>query len=90
LSDRSVDRRGVRTPIGAVVIDVAQLGRVTSARRFTRDHGTVTPDAIEQDADGARHVLAAVEEHGIGPWAISCQNWSRTAADWYRIAVRFV
>jgi hypothetical protein len=31
-----------------------------------RDHGIITPDAIEQDVDGARHVLAAVEEHGIG------------------------
>jgi transaldolase/glucose-6-phosphate isomerase len=31
-----------------------------------RDHGIITPDAIEHDVAGARHVLAAVEEHGIG------------------------
>ena len=30
-----------------------------------RDHGEVKPDVIEQDVEGARAVLAALEEHGI-------------------------
>lgn len=30
-----------------------------------RDHGKVTPDAIEQDLDGARAMLDALERHGI-------------------------
>jgi len=30
-----------------------------------RDHGTVVPDAIEQDAAGARRLLGELEEHGI-------------------------
>lgn len=30
-----------------------------------RDHGVITPDAIEQDVNGARHVIAALEEQGI-------------------------
>ena len=30
-----------------------------------RDHGIITPDTIEQDVNGARHVFAAVEEQGI-------------------------
>jgi transaldolase/glucose-6-phosphate isomerase len=30
-----------------------------------RDHGAVIPDAIEQDVDGARAILAALEQHGI-------------------------
>ena len=30
-----------------------------------RDHGKVTPDAIEQDVDGARAMLAELEQHGI-------------------------
>jgi transaldolase/glucose-6-phosphate isomerase len=30
-----------------------------------RNHGIITPDAIQQYVDGARHVIAAVEEHGI-------------------------
>ena len=30
-----------------------------------RDHGIVTPNAIEQDVNGARAVFASLEEHGI-------------------------
>jgi transaldolase/glucose-6-phosphate isomerase len=30
-----------------------------------RDHGKATPDAIEQDVEGARAILAALEQHGI-------------------------
>ena len=30
-----------------------------------RDHGEVTPDAIEQDVEGARAMLAELEQHGI-------------------------
>ena len=30
-----------------------------------RDHGEVTPDAIEQDLAGARAMLAELEQHGI-------------------------
>jgi transaldolase/glucose-6-phosphate isomerase len=30
-----------------------------------RDHGKVTPDAIEQDVAGARAMLAELEEHGV-------------------------
>ena len=30
-----------------------------------RDHGEVTPDAIEQDVAGARAMLAELEQHGI-------------------------
>jgi transaldolase/glucose-6-phosphate isomerase len=30
-----------------------------------RDHGIVTPDAIEKDVDGARAVFAALEKHGV-------------------------
>ena len=34
-------------------------------RNAVRDHGIIKPDTIEQNVGGARHVLAAVEEHGI-------------------------
>jgi transaldolase/glucose-6-phosphate isomerase len=30
-----------------------------------RDHGEVTPDAIEQDVEGARALLAGLERHGV-------------------------
>lgn len=30
-----------------------------------RDHGSVVPDAIEQDVSGARALLAELEEHGV-------------------------